>query len=137
MVNRAANDADAISISARFISEPAQEFRTLGGQGECHRDHSFFASAICTMKLFFSSVAGIGDPGSGGLAGARDSADPPPWMDATAPRNSDSRLAGRSARILRRPASGTPFVADPPSSETIAITLSATAWSFPVSAGIV
>ncbi len=39
--------------------------------------------------------------------------------------------------MLRRPASGTPFVADPPSSETIATTLSATASSFPVSAGIV
>jgi hypothetical protein len=38
MVNRAANDADAISISARFISEPAQEFRALGRQGERHRN---------------------------------------------------------------------------------------------------
>ena len=38
MVNRAANDADAISISARFVSEPAQEFRALGGQGECNRN---------------------------------------------------------------------------------------------------
>src|SRR4029077_18613466 len=125
MVNRAANHADALLISVRFISEPAQEFRALGRQGERHRNHFFFASVICTMKLFFSPVAGVGDPGLS------------PPMDAIAARNSDSRLAERSTRMLRRPASGTPFVADPPSSETIATTLSATASSFPVSAGIV
>ena len=39
--------------------------------------------------------------------------------------------------MLRRPASGTPFVADPPSFETIATTLAATESSFPVSAEIV
>jgi hypothetical protein len=38
MADRAANDADAISISARFISELAQEFRTLGRQGERNRN---------------------------------------------------------------------------------------------------
>src|SRR5512132_354015 len=65
MFNRAANDADAISISARFISKPAQDFRALGRQGERLRNHSFFASVICTMNLFFSPVAGVGDPGSG------------------------------------------------------------------------
>jgi len=42
MVNRAANDADAISISARFISEPAQEFRALGRQGKRDGNHDGF-----------------------------------------------------------------------------------------------
>jgi hypothetical protein len=36
MADRASNDADAISISARFVSEPAEEFRALGRQGERH-----------------------------------------------------------------------------------------------------
>jgi hypothetical protein len=38
MTDRAANDADAISISARFISKPAQEFRAFGLQGKCNRN---------------------------------------------------------------------------------------------------
>ena len=38
MANRAANDAEAVPFIARFISEPAQEFRALGGQGKCNRN---------------------------------------------------------------------------------------------------
>jgi hypothetical protein len=38
MTNRAANDADAVPIRAKFISEQAQEFRALRGQGERYRN---------------------------------------------------------------------------------------------------
>ncbi len=48
MVDRAANDADAISISARFISEPAQEFRALGRQGERHRNSCHVEQSAAT-----------------------------------------------------------------------------------------
>jgi hypothetical protein len=36
--DRALNDPEAIPISARFISEPAQKFGALGRQGECKRN---------------------------------------------------------------------------------------------------
>ena len=36
MADRAAHDADAFPVSARFIPEPAQEFRALGRQGKCN-----------------------------------------------------------------------------------------------------
>src|SRR5262245_38587495 len=70
VVNRAANDADAFSISAGFISEAAQEFRALGRQGERHRNHCCFdgVSTTWTTKLFFSVVVGFG-----GVAGVVDS----------------------------------------------------------------
>ena len=38
MPDRAANDPNAISIDARFISEPAQEFRALSRQCKCNRN---------------------------------------------------------------------------------------------------
>src|SRR6267154_3322897 len=115
MIDRAVNDAEAIAISARFISEPAQEFGALGRQGERHRNHCCFdgASAICTTKLFLSPVSGLR---LSGVASAE--ADDPrfePAMDASVARNSDSRAAGRSTSTLTRPASGTPLVAAPPS----------------------
>src|SRR5437763_11194287 len=89
MADRAANDADAVPITVRFISKPAQEFRALGSQGKCNCDHGKssariwlayemsqaarmrylgVASTIWTTKLFFSpaaglaSVAGVVDP---------------------------------------------------------------------------
>ena len=39
MADRATNDADAISISAGFISKPAQEFRALRWQSKGDCDH--------------------------------------------------------------------------------------------------
>src|SRR5262249_9503126 len=130
IIHRAANDIDAIPIGGRFISELAQEVRTFRRQGERHCNHSFFfvASAICTTKLFFTVVSK-----GAAVAGGVDAGLLPP-IAAIELRNSDSRFAGRSTRMLGRPASATPFVADPPSSETIATTLSVTASSFPVSA---
>src|SRR5262245_23365033 len=38
MADRAANDGNAVPFSARFISEPAQEFRALSRQGKCNRN---------------------------------------------------------------------------------------------------
>src|SRR6476619_4291923 len=39
MAYRAANNVYAVPISARFISEPAQEFGALGWQSERNRNH--------------------------------------------------------------------------------------------------
>src|SRR5438094_9996113 len=89
------------------------------------------SATICTTKLFFSAVggtvavAGVVDPG------------PCPPTDAIAARNSDSRLDGRSARMLRRPPSARPVVAEPANQETTETTGSATAPSFPGMAGTV
>src|SRR5262245_19240015 len=93
-------------------------------------------STICTTKLFFSAVAVGDEPGLGAVVELDDPGVSPP-MDAIAFRKSRSRFPGTSARMLTRPASGTPFVADPPNRETVATTLSATTSSFPLSAGIV
>src|SRR4051812_22297557 len=38
MADRAANDVYAVPISAKFISEPPQEFRALGRQRKCNRN---------------------------------------------------------------------------------------------------
>ena len=78
MADRAANDVYAVPISARSISEPAQEFGALRWQSERNRNHRsrslwfsygmpqegrirYFgvASTICTTKLFFSPAAGV------------------------------------------------------------------------------
>src|SRR5258707_14764153 len=53
MADRAANDADAVPISARFISEPAQEFRTLGRQGERNGNH-FCKERRSPVRRWFS-----------------------------------------------------------------------------------
>jgi hypothetical protein len=61
--DRASKDPEAIPISARFISEPAQKFGALGRQGECNRNPchverretpSYFESS-----QFFSLNAGL------------------------------------------------------------------------------
>ena len=53
MVNRTADDADAISISASFISEPAQKFRALGRQGERYRNHCYEISVIRALARLY------------------------------------------------------------------------------------
>src|SRR5512143_741756 len=95
MINRAANDVEAIAISATFISKPAQEFGAFSWQGKCNSNHEInverasgpsvgrirpaanlhrkrsqarrmrYFSTICTTKLFFSPVASLGNAGSG------------------------------------------------------------------------
>jgi hypothetical protein len=48
IADRALNDSEAIPISVRFLSEPAQEFRTLGWQGERHRNSCHVGQSAAT-----------------------------------------------------------------------------------------
>src|SRR5260370_5513070 len=79
-------------------------------------DQSDFAdcSTIWTIKLFFSPVAGLGDPGAcEAVAAVVDAGSASPTIDEIAARNSGSRFDGISTRTLSRPWSGRPFGAEP------------------------
>src|SRR5438445_460510 len=143
IIDVAAYYPDAISISARFIPEPAQKLRAFRRQSKRDRNHSLIcfatgvpnqscfdaASTMCTTKLFFSTVAGSVDPGSAvvlgevAVAGVVDpglAPSAPAWATAEFPESHRACLRKSAAQppahvaIVCRSLTALPKQPDPP-----------------------